>query len=74
MAVAGLTAIAVSVWLTVTFTLLDAVFPPRSVIVAVSVYAPALLNVAVVFFEAFVPFTEKVGALAPLGTVVAAHV
>ena len=46
----GLTAIAVSVWFTVTSTLLVAVSPPASVIVTVKLYAPAWLKVAVVFF------------------------
>jgi hypothetical protein len=60
--------------LTVTFTLLVAVTPPESAIVTVKVYAPAALKVAIVFFAAWVPFAENVGALDPLGSVVAAHV
>ena len=45
----GLRTIAVSVCVTVTFTLLVAASPPASRIVTVKVYLPALLNVAVVF-------------------------
>jgi hypothetical protein len=48
--------------------------PPASAIVTVNVYAPAALNVTVVFLAAFVPFAEKAGALAPVGMVVAAQV
>ena len=70
----GLTVMDVSVWFTVTFTLLVTVRPGTSAIVTVKVYAPALLNVAVVFFAAFVPLALKVGAVAPLGSVVAAQV
>jgi hypothetical protein len=58
LAVAGLTAIEVKVWLTVTFTLLVTLRPPMSVIVTVKVYAPAALKVAVLFFAAFVPLAE----------------
>jgi hypothetical protein len=63
----------VNVWFTVTFTVLVTLKPPASVIVAVKVYAPAALKVAVVFFAALVPFAENAGEDAPLGTVVAAH-
>jgi hypothetical protein len=73
-AVAGEIPIAVSVWFTVTFTLLVLVKPPASVIVTVKVYAPAMPKVAVVFFAAFVPLAEYVGAVAPVGTLVAAQV
>ena len=46
---------------------------PASLIVTVNVYAPAFVNVAVLFFAALVPLAEKL-ADPPLGTVVAAHV
>src|SRR5262245_35957648 len=52
----GLTATPVSVWLTVTVTELVAVCPSASVTVAARVYVPAFENVAVLFFAAFVPF------------------
>ena len=58
----GLTVIVVSVWFTVTLHAAGGRQPPAFVIVTVKVYAPALLNVAVVFFAALVPLTLKVGA------------
>jgi hypothetical protein len=73
-AVVGLTARLVSVWLTVTLTLLVTLWPPKSAIVTVRVYAPAALNVADVLFDALVPFGENVGFAAPAGAFVAAHV
>jgi hypothetical protein len=71
---AGVTAMLVAVWATVTVTLLVTAVPFGSVIVTVNVYVPARVNVTEVFFAALVPFAENVGALAPLGTLVAAQV
>ena len=62
----------VNVWFTVTFTVLVAVGPPGSAIVTMKVYAPALLNVAVVFCAALVALALKVTAAG--GVPVVAHV
>ena len=63
-----------SVWLTVTVTLLVTERLPLSVIVAVKVYVPAALNVTVVFLAAFVPLRLNNGTAAPLGRDGAVHV
>ena len=63
----GLMPTVVSVWFTVTFTLLVAVSPSGSVIVTVKTYVPAWLNVAVVFFAALVPLALNLGARKPAG-------
>ena len=52
----------VSVWLTVTVTLLVTDRLPLSVIVAIKVYVPAALNVTVVSFTPLVPLRLKTGA------------
>lgn len=64
----------VNVGFTVTVTLLVIARLPASLMVTVKVYVPAALKVTVVFFEVFVAFALKIGAAAPLGIVVAAHV
>ena len=51
----GLAPMLVSVWFTVTTTLLVAELPPLSVIVAVRTYVPAFLKVTVVFLAALLP-------------------
>ena len=65
-AVAGVTTTPVSVGATVTFTADVAVRPLVSVIVAVSVYVPAFVNVATLLLAAFVPFTENATAAGPV--------
>ena len=71
----GETSTLVNIWPTVTFTLLVTLNPPGYWIVTRNVYTPALENVTVVLFPAFVPFAvENVGAVAPAGTVVANQV
>src|SRR5262245_34409361 len=47
-------------WFTVTVVAEVVVSPPASRIVTRKLYAPALVNVATVFFAALVPLTEKV--------------
>jgi len=69
---AGLTAMLVSVWLTVTLTLLVVVSPPLSLIVTWKLYVPALVNVALELFDALVPLLPKVTAAG--GDPVVAHV
>jgi hypothetical protein len=58
--------IVVAVWLTVTLTLLVAVAPPGSVIVAVKTYAPTWLNVAAAFLAALVPLALNVTVPGPV--------
>jgi hypothetical protein len=65
-ATAGVTTTPVRVWETVTFTADETVRPPASVIVALSVYAPALANVATLLLAAFVPLTENATAAGPV--------
>ena len=52
----------VSVWFTVTFTLLVVESPSLSRIVTRKLYVPAFVNVAIVFFDALVPLALKVTA------------
>ena len=65
-AVRGLTLIFVSVWFTVTMTLLVTERLPGSAIVTVKLYVPAALNVTVVFLAPLVPLALNVGSTAPL--------
>ena len=67
-ALPGVTVMLVSVWLTVTVTLLLTERPAPLVMVAVNLYVPAARKVTVVRWAALLPLILKVGAETPLGS------